>query len=48
MNLYMTSLISIGMFILYLAVIIYLILLFGRLVRSVETIARKLDSSSKI
>lgn len=48
MNLYMTSLISIGMFILYLAVIIYLILLFGRLVRAVETIARKLDSSSKI
>jgi hypothetical protein len=43
----MTSLISIGMFILYLAVIIYLILLFGRLVRAVETIARKIDSSSK-
>jgi hypothetical protein len=37
-----------AMVILYLAVIIYLIWLFTRLVRAVETIARKIDSSSKI
>ena len=48
MNPYMTSLIPIGMFILYIAFVIYLILLLGRLVRAVETIARKIDSSSKV
>jgi hypothetical protein len=34
--------------ILSLAVVIYLIFLFGRLVRAVETIARKIEGSSKI
>ena len=34
--------------ILYVAVLIYLILLFSRLVRAVETIAKKIESSSKI
>ena len=40
--------ITVFFMILYIAVIVYLILLFGRLVRAVETIARKIDSSSKI
>jgi hypothetical protein len=39
---------GVAVMILYLAVIVYLIMLFGRLVRAVETIARKIDSSSKI
>jgi len=34
--------------ILYVAVLIYLICLFSRLVRAVETIARKIEGSSKI
>ena len=44
----MATLMTIGTMILYIAFIIYLILLFGRLVRAVETIARKIDSSSKV
>jgi flagellar biogenesis protein FliO len=36
------------MIILYLALVIYLIWLFIRLVRAVETIARKVEGSSKI
>lgn len=34
--------------ILYLAVVIYLIWLFSRFVRAVETIAKKIEGSSKI
>ena len=44
----MEALIPIAGMILYLAVLIYLISLFSRLVRAVEAIANKIYSSSKI
>ena len=40
--------ITVFFMILYIAVIVYLILLFGRLVRAVEAIAKKIEGSSKI
>jgi len=40
--------VSVVLMILYLAVLIYLISLFSRLVHAVETIARKIEGSSKI
>jgi len=44
----MGGLMAFGMMILYLAVVIYMIILFSRFVRAVESIARKIESSSKI
>jgi len=43
----MTSLVTTLFMILYVAVLIYLIWLFSRLVHAVETIARKIEGSSK-
>jgi len=44
----MGALIYVVLMILYFAVLVYLIWLFSRLVRAVETIARKIEGSSKI
>ena len=44
----MGSLIPMVWMILYFAVLVYLISLFSRFVRAVETIARKIEGSSKI
>jgi hypothetical protein len=44
----MVTLIPVIGFILYFAVLIYLISLFSRLVRAVETIASKIEGPSKI
>ena len=44
----MGALIPVVLMILYFAVLIYLISLFSRFVRAVETIARKIEDSTKI
>ena len=44
----MGAFIPVVLMILYVAILIYLICMFGRLVRAVETIARKIEGPSKI
>jgi len=44
----MGALIYVVLMILYFAVLVYLIWLFSRFVQAVETIARKIEGSSKI
>ncbi len=48
MGAFVGGFISVVLMILYLAVLIYLIWMFGRFVHAVETIAKKIEGSSKI
>jgi len=42
-----TNIFPLMMMLVYVSVLIYIVLLFGRLVRAVERIARKIESSSQ-